>query len=379
VKTTLGTDFPEIQQWIQHQVAQILALDSIGTEGDLVTLGMDSLQIVRLAQTLDDAQHQLLPAQQHTPWTSPMLYDLATIPSLANAVYKNIHGDAPETTEISIPTWSREDTLTKFIWEQAQFLGTGGLTVALTGSTGELGSYLLNTLLQDPSIKQIICLNRSADAAERQLASFEDKRLSSAWLTETDRVKFWHSSLDEEYLGLALDKYDYLQDHIDVVIHNAWLVNFNLPVAAFKSQIIGLRRLLALVEKASHDASFHFVSSVSTVAGLSAPGLVIPETLHGMGAVLQQGYGESKFVGESICGIASQNSNSRIVIHRVGQLGGPSDSEAGIWNTRDWFPSLVRSSQTMQRLPDSLGSFQVDWVPIVCHTCSSCDHGRTIR
>ncbi|EKV05363.1 NRPS-like enzyme, putative [Penicillium digitatum Pd1] len=360
-----GTTFSEIQEWIQEIVAHILALNTVGRQSDFASLGMDSLQVVRLSQVLQNAEKNMQLVEGPVTWTSEMIYDLASIPNMANTLYRRIHGRSPETDATETRTWPREDLLTKLIWEQAQFLGSGGLTVALTGSTGELGSYLLNTLVQDPSIKQIYCLNRSGDAAERQLASFEKKHLSSVWLAETSRVKFWLSHLDEEYLGLAPERYNFLKQNVDVIIHNAWPVDFNQPIANFQPQITGVRRLLTLVENSVHNADFHFVSSVSAVLGQSSvPGSTIMETLQSMNKPLRLGYGESKYVGEALCSISSQRSVSRITIHRVGQLGGPSNLEAGMWNPRDWLPSLVRSSHTMGTIPDSLGPFQVDWLPI---------------
>lgn len=367
VEEAPGTEFSEIQLWIQDQIAHILAQEFIDPESDLVALGMDSLQIARLGQILQHAEAKLKVSLESN-WTSAMVYDLQSVPRLAQSLYNRIHDSTPEGNTNKTQVWSREDTLTKFIWQQAQFLGSHGLTVVLTGSTGELGSYILNALLQDPSIAQIYCLTRSTDAAERQVASFEKKQLSSAWLTETSRVQFWLSSLSDDYLGLTPEKYQFLEKNIDIVIHNAWLVNFNQPISQFETHIIGVRRLLNLIESSSHNAHFHFVSSVSAVMGQPVSlNSTIPETLLGVQGPLRQGYGESKFVGESLCQIASERSPLRIAIHRVGQLGGPSNPEAGIWNTRDWLPSLVRSSQAMRKLPDSLGPFHVDWLPIVCY------------
>lgn len=361
-----GFQLQEIQQWIQDQIAHILAQDTISPDSDLAALGMDSLQVVRLAQIMQRAEHKLQVSAEINDWSSAMIYNLESVPLLAQALFQRIHGSTPATDSFQAHAWSREDKIVRSIWQQAQFLGSGGLTVVLTGSTGELGSYILNTLLQDPSITQIYCLNRSADAAERQIASFEKKHLSSTWLTETSRVQFWMTNLGDEYLGLTPEKYSFLEKNIDVVIHNAWSVNFNQPIANFESHIVGLRRLLKMVEHSSRNADFHFVSSISAVIGQPvAPGSTIPETLPGIQGPLRQGYGESKYVGENLCQIASERSGLRIAIHRVGQLGGPSDPEAGMWNTRDWLPSLVRSSETMRKLPASLGLFQVDWLPIV--------------
>jgi thioester reductase-like protein len=256
--------------------------------------------------------------------------------------------------------------MTHSIWKQAKFLGNGGLTVALTGSTGELGSYLLHELLQDPSIGEIHCFNRSSDAKSRQIASFKEKVLPTSWLWEESRVHFWKTSLSDEYFGLTPIEYNSLRENVDAVIHNAWTVNFNQPLSTFEPQLTGVRRLLKFIEDSPRPAQFHFISSVSTVGGWQTThGPCIPETLHEESVVLHQGYAESKFVTESLCGIAAQRCGIPISIHRVGQLGGSSSLSGAMWNPRDWFPSLVKSSLSMGKLPDSLGAMTAGWVPIV--------------
>lgn len=45
----------------------------------------------------------------------------------------------------------------------------------------------------------------------------------------------------------------------------------------------------------------------------------------------------------------------RSAVLRVGQIAGPvSHGELGMWNTNEWFPSLIASSKYLQMLPDSL-------------------------
>ncbi|KAJ5734324.1 NRPS-like enzyme [Penicillium malachiteum] len=362
------TGLLELQDWIQRQVAQILRLDTIGKGSDLSALGIDSLQVLQLAQALERAEREIFQLKKPFLWTSAEIYSLFSIPQLAQVLFSHIHGHEPELKgdRASASIWSREDILIKLIWEQKQLLGPDEAIVAITGTTGELGSYLLHCLLQDPSISRIYCLNRSDDAAKRQITSFEKKGLPTTWLTETSRVQFWTCSLEKENLGLSPEKYNFLKENVDIVLHSAWTVNFNQPVAFFESQIVGVRRLLTLIGQSSHRAHFHFVSSVAAVLGLNSAtsNTMITETLHDVTQTLHQGYGESKFVAEHLCGIASQQSSSRISIHRVGQLGGPSTSGAGMWNTRDWFPALIRSSRTMRKIPSSLGSLYVDWLPI---------------
>ncbi|KAJ5109493.1 NRPS-like enzyme [Penicillium angulare] len=364
----LGTDFLQIQDWIQQEVAQTLNTETVDPESDLSVLGMDSLQVIQLSQRLEFAERELFELQKPSLWTSAEIYDLSTISQLTQALYGHIHGHEPPDQQSRASIWSRKDKLIRSIWQQAQLLGSSGLTIAITGTTGELGSYVLNSILQDPSISLVICLNRSSDAAKKQVASFEQKELSTPWLTETSRVQFWTCSLDERFLGLESQKYTFLKENVDIVLHNAWPVNFNKPLDFFAPQIAGTRRLLTLVGESSRHADFHFVSSVSSVSTVmsqtTGSEIEIAESLPEVTQTLDQGYGESKFVAEHLCKIASDQSESRIAIHRVGQLGGPTNPKAGMWNTRDWFPCLVRSSRTMKKIPSTLGPLYVDWLPI---------------
>lgn len=366
-----GSNISDLEQWIQSCIAIVLKREKIGIEDDIFNAGIDSLQTVRLVQVLQEGAKSIMPAQSSMKWTNSMVYDNSTARKLADTIYTQIHGQEVGSDNSKPEVWSREDGMTFSIWQQAQFLGSGGLTVALTGSTGELGSYILHSLLKDPSITRIYCLNRSSDAAGRQLATFQQKKLATVWLRETSRVQFWKATLDKESLGLETRRYEIMRNEIDVFIHNAWPVNFNQPLASFEPQLVGLRRLLNFAANSPRQVDFHFVSSMSTVLGQStSPGSVIFEELHGITAALEQGYAESKAVAESLCGILSKRTTSRIAIHRVGQLGGPSTPSAGVWNPRDWFPSLLRSSHTMRMIPNSLGPLRVDWLQIV-HTHTS--------
>ncbi|RAH43033.1 NRPS-like enzyme [Aspergillus brunneoviolaceus CBS 621.78] len=363
----------ELQLWVQRLVAKISGVSAVNPNTDIVNLGVDSLQVVRIAQALQDASNRIRPFHQPAfSWTSAAVYEHATVRRLAEALYKQTgQGSGADTTKGEIPSpanWPREHMLTRAVWQRAQELQLRGKTVMLTGSTGELGSYLLHELLQDPTVMRIYCLNRSADAQARQLVQFQEKRLADGWLQETSRVHFWQADLSQENLGLTSDAYRHLRERVDVVVHNAWMVNFNLPLSSFETQLEGTQRLLALIGGSTRQAALHFISSIAAVSGCRSDAPVtashITETLHDSSLVLNQGYAESKFAAEVLCDLFAQERQNTIAIHRVGQLAGPSYAEAGMWTSRDWFPALIRTSHTMGELPDSLGSIPVDWVPI---------------
>jgi FlaA1/EpsC-like NDP-sugar epimerase len=75
-------------------------------------------------------------------------------------------------------------------------------TVVLTGSTGSLGTYLLGSLVADPAVEHIYCLNRKS--AARTLQQSRCKGLGMAW--SDDKVSFLKADLSDAVLGLRFGR-----------------------------------------------------------------------------------------------------------------------------------------------------------------------------
>ena len=71
------------------------------------------------------------------------------------------------------------------------------------------------------------------------------------------------------------------------------------------------------------------------------------------------GYGESKWVSERILDAAAKKTSLKPVIVRLGQACGDTNS---VWKESEWFPSLVKSAETMGCLPNMEG-VSLDWLP----------------
>ena len=84
--------------------------------------------------------------------------------------------------------------------------------VLLTGSTGSIGSQLLEGLIQDSRIKRIYALNRpskhpnSPSVYDRHLEKFRDKGLDTT-LLDAEKVTFVESELSDSGLGLSKATY----------------------------------------------------------------------------------------------------------------------------------------------------------------------------
>ena len=87
------------------------------------------------------------------------------------------------------------------------------VTIVLTGSTGSLGSYLLNSLTHQQHVRKIYCFNRAEDGGRsKQKTLCIDRGFdTSAWSREDghdlSRVEFVHVDLSQPYFGLSRVKY----------------------------------------------------------------------------------------------------------------------------------------------------------------------------
>lgn len=95
------------------------------------------------------------------------------------------------------------------------------ITIALTGSTGNFGSYLLHLLLANEQVKKVYCLNRSDDARSRQLRQNATRGLSTRFADKN--VVFLRVDIGAINWGLDDESMEEFLDEVDVVIHNAWV------------------------------------------------------------------------------------------------------------------------------------------------------------
>ena len=98
---------------------------------------------------------------------------------------------------------------------------TEPLNVVLTGSTGNLGSYMLDNLLNSAQVGKVYCLNRSAEAASKQVTAHQARGLATSF--PPDKVAFVKADFPAKDLGLHPDEYKKLAEEASLIIHNAWV------------------------------------------------------------------------------------------------------------------------------------------------------------
>jgi thioester reductase-like protein len=196
----------------------------------------------------------------------------------------------------------------------------------LTGSTGSLGTQLLEALLAKPNISHVYCLNRRQNAEEIQNANC---RATGFTLDQhKGRVSFLKIALDQSNLGLDEQLYASIRSTTTLIIHNAWSVNFIMPLKSFKPQFNGLINLFRMMASSTCKTPprLLYISSVSSASEFLRPGSnrksIPEEVIRDFRAPLDIGYAKSKLVSEVLCDTAAQHLRIPVSFARAGQIAG---------------------------------------------------------
>src|SRR5262249_42965143 len=137
--------------------------------------------------------------------------------------------------------------------------------ILVTGVTGFLGPFLLNSLLGHTS-HTFHVLMRAADAEhglDRIIASLHRAELWSPALEAKvrQRVRVICGDLGQPHLGIGEAAFQQLAESVDAIVHNGALVNYVRTYDALRpTNVAGTRELLRLALTA-HRKTFHLVSS----------------------------------------------------------------------------------------------------------------------
>jgi thioester reductase-like protein len=347
------TTAEKLHEGIRATVLSISGLQSFQDTGDLFAAGVDSLQVLHLQKQLQAG------LGRREGVDSKLIYSNPSIDSLSRAIWGLLH---PEDSTAAI---SSVDAMTSIFEKYTRDLprnANSNAVVILTGSTGSVGSYLLDTLMDTKQVTEIWCLNRSQDAQKRQGQNSTERGLRMDW--KARNVHFLKADLSQPLLGLSEEEYKTMLKRATHIIHNQWNVNFNVPLSSFEPNIRGVRHLVNFSSAATHSVKIFFVSSISSVLNWKQPDPV-PENIIADFTTAGMGYGESKLVSENILGEAAKH-GIPVDIARVGQIAGPVlRGEKGAWSLQEWLPTIVKSSAELLVLPSDLGNMNIiEWIPV---------------
>ena len=348
-----------IRKLIEGSMEQFSAAKDWNNDDDFFEVGMDSLQAAKLRRLLRATLKAT--ATRSSDWLKPedlsdsFVYQHASVNKLSRAMSlkHDIMDDVPDLQMLSQLADS--------------YSGRGSTrsqnkTIVMTGATGSLGSYVLNTLLHDPSVERILCFNRPTqeDAVARQKLSLHSRGISVKDELFA-KVEVFDTNTAAKHFGLSETSYQKLARETTHIIHIAWPMNFKMGISSFRPAFSTLQNLVQLAS----DAHFYnpwkrpkllFASSISTVGNyphIEGTRFVPESVVEDHRWSLELGYAQAKLVCEMIVQRASEDHPEiEVGITRIGQMSG---SSSGYWNPHEHFAALVASSQIHGKIPNLHG------------------------
>jgi thioester reductase-like protein len=344
-----------------------LRAPNLEPDTDFFTAGIDSMQVINASRLLRAGLNAAGVQVDASAVATRVIYGHPTPRRLAEYLFSVVNKDGQDATNGE--PQQEDDAMTAILEKYTRDMPQARAdkpppadedqVIVITGTTGTLGSYMLDIASSCPMVKKIICLNRSDDAEARQRKANEERGLN----IDFSKAEFLRADMSRFDLGLDKEVYERLLREVDRVIHNQWPVNFNMPVESFEPHIRGVRNLADFSWKAAKRVPIVFISSIATVSAWKKAEPVPERSLQDLD-ISAGGYGRSKLVSSLILEKATEISGVPTEIMRVGQIGGPS-SKKGLWNRQEWLPSIIASSVYLGVLPDDLGQMStVDWTPI---------------
>lgn len=381
-----STSAEDLLPFIRELYAQTLEYEGFGDDEDAFSRGMDSFAVATLSSRLKAALRAYgTPEVKLGQIGIKLLYTATTPRLLANklsAILSDTEAEAGpgDNSEAVEMVEKYEAEVQKVVEQSTRQLngdagnaeaGASGHVIAVTGTTGSLGTYLLATLLARPDVSKVICINRAADAREKQPKALQSRGLPPLQpALEQGRVEFMTMDVAKPKLGLTEEQHATLVREVTSIIHNAFPVNFLMTVKQFEPQYVGMLSLLEIAALGKRHPSFLFISSIGASVRRTTQLNPVPEAMFEREEardLMMAGYGSAKFICERMTHqftVASVKAGRPVAaaVIRVGQVSGPLAGE-GSWNVWEWLPSIVVSSKFLGVAPATIGQL-VDWIPV---------------
>lgn len=235
-------------------------------------------------------------------------------------------------------------------------------TVVLTGASGFLGSHLLKTLLEQPSIKKIHCL------AVRRLREKLEERL----LPQDNRVVYHAGELNQPRLGLSEETATSIFRCADAVIHNGADTSHLKSYFDLKPSNIGstveLVRLCLPRRVPLHYVSSNAVGHYSDLqyigeVAIRSPGAPEPP-VDG-----SSGYRSTKWAAETLLERVHESFRLPIWIHRPSTIIRSGRDAEGLAAQLDWMNALIWYMDRLSAVPKlnhGTGSLDLVYPRTVC-------------
>ena len=234
--------------------------------------------------------------------------------------------------------------------------------ILLTGVSGLLGHHLLTSLLEQPSIRKIICV------AVRQLS----ERLENGELTPPgDRLVYYAGDLRQYHLGLSEEDTAAVFTEIDAVIHiGSDTSHLKYYSAIREANVVSTKQLVRLC--LPRMIPFHYVSSAGVALFMDND--VFPEisaTRSGRCPASDgaHGYMCGKWASERLLERVNEMYGLKVWMHRPSTIIREGNDATTAKAEFDWVNALLHYSHRIQAVPEvkhTKGAFDLVYAQSVC-------------
>lgn len=334
---------------------EVLGIENIGIKDSFFELGGHSLLATKLVFKIQEKFD--LNYNVRTFFTEPTIEGVSkTIEKFKNEK----SGDAEQNIDLSKEVILDEDIINSINKLKNSYSASGNGAILLTGATGFLGIFLLNSLLENTD-SDIYCLVRAKndDAAKERIAKAlkEYEIANVAW----ERIKPIAGDLEKPLLGLSNERFYELSSKINTIYHNGAFVNFVYPYNTLKAA--NVNGTIEVIRLAS-NVKLKPVNYISTLHVFSSDDFKkygspqeIDEPIHW--EAIKLGYAQSKWVAEKIVKKAHE-AGIPTKIFRLGRISG--HSITGVCQKNDFLWRMIKSCIQMGIGPKV--DMPIDIVPV---------------
>lgn len=183
----------------------------------------------------------------------------------------------------------------------------GPRKIAILGSTGFLGPYIVAALLSTDSQSKIICLNRDITGQARTLTAL--KQLGSGNPQQQSRLSFFTTDITKPALDWSCVA------NVDDIIFNAWSANWGTPLESFGPLLDAVRSIIAVCATSPRRPRITFMSSTCAIGDWPQmhpkQPLLPEEPAWDTASATENGYGQSKCIAEQLLARSRTARNSR--------------------------------------------------------------------
>jgi nonribosomal peptide synthetase MxcG len=344
-----------LEKLVASTLAEVLAVEHVGLKHGFLELGGTSLSAVRAASVLGPRLGRRLSAQ--------LFLECSTLAELCAEIDKPAH--EPRESLRPLHALQADAVLAAHVVPDGspKRAPVPLESVLLTGATGYFGSFVLAELLRETSAR-VVCLVRAGSpeaASERTAQSLARRGCAIEPELLASRVSFVCGDVGRPRFDLTPHTFSALSERVDAIFHVAARVSMLLPYETLKAgNALGVEWVLrmAVTGKAK---TVHHVSTVEVLGDMDRgqPQALLERAVAASPALLEGGYGQSKWVAEKLVEQARER-GIRAYIHRPGRLTG--HSSTGSFNEDDFLVQLLDACGRMGAAPQL--DVDVDMTPV---------------